>query len=502
MPAASTVPGQDIRYRSLSYWLIISVFASFWLILAMFIAPVPGGTDVYVFKDAGCNLALGRGFTSLAMPSLDHRLYASYTPAYPFLWGVFASAAGCGSYSNLFFDYAIATIGTLFFAALVSGAVPQRFTVFAAILIGLALPCGMVLTSQDRPEALALTGLMSAVFLAHVPRPGRPLAAAFVAGLTVLAHPFAGAVAGLACWALSVASSNSSSLLSRAEVARAAKMFSIFLAPLALTVGIYWFADPDAFTRFSSHAFGQHSGAGRVFYAGYMENLKAAFFASGYNSMLAESSSIFAGIAGAIFAAWLAGAKARSGWMLLFVIVTAFAVSLLLFPIQSNYPPLLRGFLPVLAALWPVPLKLQYGRQIAVAVLITLASLPGLPITILGTLVRGQTATLYEKARAEAAEVVGAAAGRRDGRVAVIPVYTYYLYKSSLVDMVDEAPKDAALSARLICYQGQARKAPDKPLAPYLHLVGGPSTPYYPSLFGRRLTNGEWGWSCDRYAAQ
>ena len=98
---------------------------------------------------------------------LEPHLYAAYSPGLPLLYGVFASIFGCNGYSNTYFDLIIAAATTLVFAGIVQRAIPPRAQTLTAVLMGLVLPSGMVLTASDRPEALGLLGIMVGLSRGH-----------------------------------------------------------------------------------------------------------------------------------------------------------------------------------------------------------------------------------------------------------------------------------------------------------------------------------------------
>ena len=236
---------------SREYWEILIVFVTFWFVVSAFIAPNPGGPDVYIFKDAGCNFALKRGFTTIASPGADDlasHLYAAYGPGLPLLYGLFASIFGCSGHSNTYFDLIVAAVTTLVFAAIVKRAIPPKAQIPCAVLIGLALPSGMVLSVNDRPEALALLGIMVACLAVDSSKGSLQLvAAAFIAGITTLVHPLAGAFAGLISWSLAVCQTDKVSPSHGLRLA--VGMACIYLIPIAMLVGAYWAIDPTTFSR-------------------------------------------------------------------------------------------------------------------------------------------------------------------------------------------------------------------------------------------------------------
>src|ERR1700752_678667 len=79
-------------------WLILGAFAVFWFSFFALTSPQPAGPDVFVFRDAGCNWAYGRGLVAASVPhanTVRPMLFASYTPGALLLFGVAASLFGC-----------------------------------------------------------------------------------------------------------------------------------------------------------------------------------------------------------------------------------------------------------------------------------------------------------------------------------------------------------------------------------------------------------------------
>src|ERR1700722_4982781 len=75
-------------------WVILGYFAVLWFCFFAWMPPQPGGPDVFVFRDAGCNWAEGRGLVAASVPhanTVRPMLFASYTPGALLLFGVAAS---------------------------------------------------------------------------------------------------------------------------------------------------------------------------------------------------------------------------------------------------------------------------------------------------------------------------------------------------------------------------------------------------------------------------
>lgn len=75
-------------------WFLFLACALGWLVLSLLIAPSVSGPDVFIFRDAGWNLAAWGTFQSAAGPyshDLVPRLYAAYTPIFPLLFAAYAT---------------------------------------------------------------------------------------------------------------------------------------------------------------------------------------------------------------------------------------------------------------------------------------------------------------------------------------------------------------------------------------------------------------------------
>ena len=80
-------------FNSAVPWVILGAFAVFWFSFFALTSPLPGGPDVFVFRDAGCNWAGGHGLVAASVPHANtvHSLpFASYTPGALLLFGAAA----------------------------------------------------------------------------------------------------------------------------------------------------------------------------------------------------------------------------------------------------------------------------------------------------------------------------------------------------------------------------------------------------------------------------
>ena len=115
-PKNSRASGDSWSFKSAAPWLILGTFAVFWFSFFALTTPLPGGPDVFVFRDAGCNWAGGNGLVAASVPHANTAhplLFASYTPGALLLFGAVASVFGCSGLVDTFYNLAWATIAVL-----------------------------------------------------------------------------------------------------------------------------------------------------------------------------------------------------------------------------------------------------------------------------------------------------------------------------------------------------------------------------------------------------
>ncbi len=487
-----------------AYWDILLTGFVFWLAAFALIAPNFGETDVYVFKEAGCNLAMGRGFTALALPgmtSAEPQLFAAYAPGLPLLFGLFAALFGCNGYANTYFDLLLAAAATFAVAWAIRPAIPQRWQLPLAALMAAALPFGMVLAAGDRPETIGLALFVAACGLAASRRPHADSEAAALAGLALLFYPFGGALAGLGAWA--VGSQRATAFDIGREARRALKMIGVFLIPAALTLALYAAIDGTAFARFAGHAFGDNSGAGAVMHAPYLQLLRHAAFSAGLYSLMSALSFLLAVAISGFLMARAMRENGRTLWPLAAALAAFVIIPLAIFPSQNNYQGFVRIALPVTMALGLHTDSTLLRRGLAV--LVALVCLANLPIGAMRLLTRAQTSAGYEQAHVQAERYAALAHARRRDGPFIVPVNVYFLYKPVLGTLINPDFAVRAATARdgvIVCPFGRPPGADNPNMA-----LAGPGfahtttveSHYVLSLAGRRLGNSEWGWSCDGY---
>ncbi len=89
---------QSSNAMRITFWGVLAFSLVLWIAFWWVAAPIQAGRDVFVYKDAGCNLALGRGFYSIGLPGTDDlqpHLFASNGPAVPFLFGLTRFSSCC-----------------------------------------------------------------------------------------------------------------------------------------------------------------------------------------------------------------------------------------------------------------------------------------------------------------------------------------------------------------------------------------------------------------------
>jgi len=155
-----------------------AVALAFWEIVLEVHVP---GTDVFLFKEAGINLATKGRFVASFLPHMafgDEKPFAYYPPLYPFAFGVWSWIVGVGLKQSLLFDSVLTIIRTLLVLFLVLPSFPKSFFEKEGKVLRWStgvLLCliSLVSTDRDRPDELALIwGLLLCLTL-NSANPGR-----------------------------------------------------------------------------------------------------------------------------------------------------------------------------------------------------------------------------------------------------------------------------------------------------------------------------------------
>lgn len=132
------------------------------------------GTDVFLFKEAGVNLATQGKFVATNLPHTpfgEERPFAYYPPLYPFFFGVWSWLVGVGLKQSIFFDSLLKVLRTGLMLVLIWPSLPESFFVKRERYFRWALGLFFCLltvasTDRDRPDELAiLFGLLFLITL-------------------------------------------------------------------------------------------------------------------------------------------------------------------------------------------------------------------------------------------------------------------------------------------------------------------------------------------------
>jgi len=181
-------------------WVAFALCSLGWFYLSAAIAPEMSGGDVFVFRDAGWNLAASGSFVSAALPymhDLTPQLFAHYTPLMPLLFAGYASLLPRNAYSGTFFNLVIGLLaaGVSLYLVLKLPSGGSKLKSIVALTIAV-VPAAFVIF--DRPETL---GFVLAVFAigAAARVPLNPWLVGLLVAVTFLAHPFAAIIAAVWC---------------------------------------------------------------------------------------------------------------------------------------------------------------------------------------------------------------------------------------------------------------------------------------------------------------
>ena len=495
--------------KRMAFWGILALSLVFWIVFSWLGAPRQAGTDVFVYRDAGCNLALGRGFYSLGLPGTDDlqsHLFASNGPAVPFLFGLFALLFGCNGYADTFFELLFAAMATLAVAALMEPAISRRWKLICAVLLGLVLPAGLVVTEPDRPDMPSFAIFVFACLLARSQcKQLSHLAAPVVAGLCALFFPFGGAICGLAVWAIVITATELNLRHQHKELALVTlKLISGFLLPITMVIIFYQVADSSAWLRFVGNGFGAQSGVGAVFHNGYSQLFYHAIFSSGLYSISLVSSSLVVAVIVCYFATKQIYRHFELREVILAVVIVTIILSpIVFFPKQNNYMAWTRSALLALLAASQARMAIEARECQMTTLLLVIIGVAVLPFVGLDALIRAQSKANYEVAKSEVAKYAHTLQEAKNDKLIAIPSRLYFLYKAHLPYLGDEyligaEAKPSDIGGIVECEKGKPAEA----YLPPMVLFADAFVRYTPDLFGHRVTRHDWGWSCDQYLAQ
>jgi hypothetical protein len=514
-------------------WIILSAFTVFWIVFFSLTSPQPGGTDVFVFRDAGCNWAAGRGLVAASVPHANTvmpTLFASYTPGALILFGLAASLFGCSGWMDTFYNLVLASAACsllyrCFSLAVASGW--QRVT--AAVLLGAVLPTGLVVFDSDRPEmpAFCLMVMLLLLWRNTMGATGKTLVLGSV-GFVFLIHPYAG-IAGWLLLAFLLAFSDRDT-----EPGARTGRLSVMIAGsalYALVVGAWalamWRQDPTSLHRFLEHAMGQGTGAGVVLHGASTGNSQSApLVQNGYAVALrqlfnpafpvgaASAVSLLGSAVVVAVYAFRGPDRARRllecGVLIFVLVIFPFAV----FPRQANYFGLSRALLLAVLLIGGYPLSRGLRRSMAPLYLILIAFVFTAPWTALGILQSVDARASYYREQEQAKRV---SAYLEQHGVHNPPLLVdsghYFLYKPFFSNLynrsyVEQGDATSQFRALVLCYSAsRAFSRAELPWEDALQrdnwrLIDGGEDAVRVTILGHPVMRRNWSWMCDVYARQ
>lgn len=490
------------------YWIAFAFCSLIWAIASLSIAPNLSGEDVYIFRDAGWNLAAHGRFESAAlvqMHDLTPRLYAHYTPMMPLLFAAYAFVFPRNAYAGTVFNL---LIGLAAAAVALRGVLPQppgRLRTLAACAIAV-LP--VVFITYDRPEALALALCGIAIAFASRANASPVLAGALLA-VTFLAHPFAAAAAAVWMAALLLVENWSRAnrwTLTAGQVAIAAAVSVALIAPVAV---VFYMLDHEALQRFAAHALGMHSGLGVAISSkpggGFVQGLRKSLFVAG---ALETCFYVLSLIATPLLVAWAIFQRKQlhaAEWLPVAAAMVCAMAALFLFPAQGNYTTFIAFLTPVGLAISSRRAEKLAGPALALILFAVAVRLPVLSVSLIQ---RVEQIPSFRAAQSQPAFLRAQLAS--PDPVVVVEGESYDLFKPEFGRMIrlDEASDTdqyRSVAAVANCYDafhgadGAVRPLPDRLNASDFRRIQPDPQHMWVTLFGRRAMRGQWGYGCDLY---
>ncbi len=487
-------------------WILFSFCSIAWLAANLLLPPAMSGTDVFMFRDAGWNLAANGRFESaglLYMPDLVPRLYAHYTPMMPVLFAgylsVFPRNAYAGTLFNLLMGLAAAAVALGQVLAQPAGRLRNWTAATIAVL-------PVLFITNDRPEALGLVLFVATIAVAAGPV-ARPIAVGLLIALTFLAHPFAAIAAAIWAFALFLNRNWSRPRPWTLTVRETAVTGVAALAPLIAVALLYHALDPASLARFVTHSSGARSGLRLGVHGGESGVILGGIRWSAFGvSGLAAWDYLGSFALVLLLIAWSA-ARGRvfdaKRWTLVAAAAGCSLTAVVLFSYQYHYVIALAFFLPLaflVAEGHRSPLALV---GISVLLLALLINLPSLAFSLL---VRSEQGPSYRAALQQP----GFLRARLPSPDAVITVEgdSYDVFKPKFYRMIHlrdagDIKDFAGLDGVANCYDGfhgaGRRPFPERLDAAEFHLVQPDPQHLWVTLFGHGVMRAQWGFGCDLY---
>ena len=519
--------------KSTAPWLILGAFAALWFGFFALMPPQPAGPDVFVFRDAGCNWAHGRGLVAASVPhanTIRPMLFASYTPGALLLFGVAASLFGCSGSVDTFYNLALAAVAVFllyrcFSLAVISGW--QRTC--AALLLGAMLPTGMIAFDSDRPEMPAFCLLVAILLLWRRASSLATRSLLFAGvGIVFLIHPFAGIAGWLLLAFLLVFDERTPT--AHAWTGRLQVMIAgsaLYALVIAAWVLWMWTQDHSAVHRFMEHAAGQGTGAGVVLHgakaadsgsAPVVHNGYAVAFRHLFDPAFPASAALAISLllSSLIVAIYAFRGPERSRLLLqcAFLLAVLLIFPLAVFPGQANYLGLSRALLLAVLFIGGFPLASALRGSMAPLALILIAflfTIPWIGLSVLQTVdARGsyyaeQRQATRVRAFFEQHGIVNPALVVDSGHYFLYKPYFSNLYNRNYIEPGEATGQYQGL---VLCYSGsrafsRAQLPWDAAMkANQWSLIDGGDDVVRVALFGHPIMRRNWTWMCDVYARQ
>jgi hypothetical protein len=494
--------------RNARYWILLAISSAGWLAGSLSLPPSMCGEDVFIFRDAGWNLASSGSFESAAliyMQDLTPRLYAHYPPIMPLLFAAYASVFPRNAHAGTVFNLLLGLLAASVALACVLRLPPGRLRNLTALAVAI-LPVTFI--TDDRPEALGVALFCAAVASAAKPKLHPALIGLLIA-LVFLAYPI-GAVASVV-WIFALLLARNWDLPQRwkrtlTPIAVACTTAAAALVPVVL---LYYALDHDSLARFAAHSLGIRTGLGRVMAGpsngGFLYMLHFAVTTLGFprpwNYVLSVCSVFL--LAG--WAVFRRNSLTHREWLPIGAALACMIIFVALFPAQSHY-------VVFLAFLVPVGLLIVDGndRRLAAPALALLlwAMAINSAVVGLGFLMASEQGPSY-RAAADQPRYLSSQLPSPDAIVAV-ENGSYDLFKPEFhhlirVDDIEDADHFASVAAVANCYNGftgtadAIRPLPEQLKATDFHMIQPSPQHLWISFFGHRVMRSQWGYGCDLY---
>lgn len=519
-----TSQGSRPSYNSsFAPWVVLALLAAFWAVFLAFSSPDFGGTDAFIFRDAGCNCARGMGLVSESVPndplSVPPKLFAAYTPGAPLLYAPFARLFGCGSRADTYYNYLLLLLLSILLLWFYTHAdVSPKRRLWAAGLIGATLPGGLFLSDLDRPETVALIAALVLILLWITSR--KPLAKILLmgcSGLVFLIHPYVGIVLFLlmAFLLLTEKEKNKKIFLLAAGAVLAA-------VPVIILVLMARAVDPTAIPRFLGHAFGAGSGAGVILkdhstaaaHPGFLHNYLIAGHRYFNTNTILSGSLLFSLICSFLLCTWLL-IRRRANKREMLQLACLFAI-LFLFPAaiflaQRNYFGASGVLLFASVTIGGYGLSERLRNSAAPLGLLLIAALFSLPQFVLHVTALCELHSSYLRASRQAARVqkIFNAQGIAEPRL-LIDSRHYFVYKPYFrylynMDYLEAGDSTSPIQGTVLCYMAStAFEKGRMKMPPYFEpgdwvLIDSDFERDRITLFGHPIQRRNWAWTCDVY---